>query len=82
MILSESRIVRAKKGTTMAEDKFKPGDIVRCVTGGPKMAVQRRLSAAYGPRALMYVCSWFIGHKLNEGHFTQEQLELVADDDA
>ncbi|MBU4564049.1 MAG: YodC family protein [Desulfarculus sp.] len=49
----------------------KEGDVVRLKSGGPQMTVKfvdREFHSV--------VCQWFEGHKLAEGNFSPESLEL------
>lgn len=61
----------------MAKEKFKIGDVVKLVSGGPKMTV----SDDPGKFTKVQVfCQWFAGAKLESGYFPEESLELVQDD--
>ena len=50
------------------EPKFKRGDIVKVRAGGPDMTVEDLLSGSG------YRCYWFVGKKLERGHFNEEGL--------
>ncbi|HEX3654909.1 MAG TPA: DUF2158 domain-containing protein [Pirellulales bacterium] len=58
----------------MAEKKFKVGDKVRLIVGGPVMAVKNtdQIDNIY--------CQWFAGKKLEGGYFAPETLEKVTDE--
>lgn len=60
--------------------KFKVGDIVYLVTGGPSMSVVEPLleyhAENYAQFCGDYNCQWFIGKKLKHGTFAEESLIL------
>lgn len=55
-------------------DKFKVGDIVQLLSGGPKMTV---VSISDNKRS--YTCKWFAGAKLDDGYFPEEALDAPKD---
>jgi uncharacterized protein YodC (DUF2158 family)/DNA-binding winged helix-turn-helix (wHTH) protein len=48
---------------------FKPGDLARLKSGGPKMAVRD-----VDPDNGEVYCQWFVGNMLNQDHFPKEVL--------
>ncbi|HDL7825148.1 YodC family protein [Yersinia enterocolitica] len=57
--------------------KFKIGDIVYLVTGGPSMSISEALNEhKNGSRGFHgnYKCQWFAGKKLDQGLFPEESL--------
>jgi len=67
--------------------KFKVGDQVRLVSGGPTMTVERVHEPSIlsqidetEDRSVRYACQWFSGLKLNKGAFSEGSLEAVKDD--
>jgi uncharacterized protein YodC (DUF2158 family) len=69
----------------MPERHFVVGDIVKLKSGGPPMTVKE----VFEPDAddilrrkntYEYRCQWFAGSKLQDGIFTEEGLEVPADD--
>lgn len=53
--------------------QFKPGDVVKLKSGGPKMTVQN-MSPVIGGRGWTVRCDWFAGSKKEQGVFAPEQL--------
>ena len=53
--------------------QFKPGDVVKLKSGGPKMTVQKT-SRGIGDRGWTVRCDWFAGSKKEQGVFAPEQL--------
>ena len=60
------------------EPKFKVGDIVFLVSGGPGMSVAEQLRNFKAERGWYYTgeykCQWFSGKKLDNGIFPEESL--------
>lgn len=59
--------------------KYKLGDKVQLIVGGPEMAI-KEVNPNYKPGALFYGtyrCQWFAGKKLDWGDFPEENLILV-----
>lgn len=58
--------------------KFKIGDIVYLVTGGPSMSIEEPLiefkSGDGNAFRGKYKCQWFAGKKLEHGNFPEESL--------
>ena len=54
--------------------KFAVGDIVKLKSGGPDMTV-RALPAEL---IKAYICQWFAGKKLEQGHFPGDSLDPVV----
>jgi len=59
--------------------KFKTGDVVRLKSGGPDMTVKEMGNQTFNLG--QYVCQWFGGKKLEQGHFMPDSLELAKADD-
>lgn len=57
---------------------FKVGEIVQLKSGGPKMTVTGAPSDQYNK---IYATSWFAGAKLEHGHFPEQSLMPVKEDD-
>jgi uncharacterized protein YodC (DUF2158 family) len=57
--------------------EFKKGDIVRLKSGGPSMTVERISDSSMVENPVK--CQWFAGHKLQEGWFAPESIELVEE---
>lgn len=53
----------------MADQKYKPGDLVELKSGGPKMVVE-----LYQDSIKRYRCTWFSGAKHNSELFKEEAL--------
>lgn len=53
---------------------FKPGDIVKLRSGGPKMTVEK-----YHKRDVVK-CIWFVGDEVKQGFFRQGFLTLATDE--
>ena len=56
--------------------QFKVGDVVQLKSGGPKMTVKNVYESDN-----TYSCQWFTGSKLADGHFPQDSLIRIADDE-
>lgn len=54
-------------------EEFKVGEIVKLKSGGPDMTVKE-----WSNYHKDYICQWFAGKKLEQGHFQAESLEPVA----
>ncbi|RTQ52312.1 DUF2158 domain-containing protein [Hymenobacter gummosus] len=63
----------------MADQPFKPGDIVQLKSGGPKMTVERKdgFRISLPGEADKVDCQWFVGNKLQHGSFYPESLKAV-----
>lgn len=57
----------------MSDSEFKPGDVVRLKSGGPKMTV---LSLAHSQQAN---CSWFSGSECKTNTFSLAALKRATD---
>ena len=57
--------------------KFKPGDIVRLKSGGPRMTVEQYMTGTF--LTGKYQCQWFSGTALKQGYFPFESLNEVKD---
>ncbi|HGW3602043.1 MULTISPECIES: DUF2158 domain-containing protein [Acinetobacter] len=58
--------------------KYKVGDKVKLIVGGPIMAVSEVIMSGYGSQEQFngrYRCQWFAGKKLDSGVFEEENLE-------
>jgi len=55
---------------------FKPGDVVRLKSGGPNMTVTSHGDKIKFFRGQIF-CQWFVGTKLEKGHFSPDVLILV-----
>lgn len=60
----------------MADEQFKPGDVVQLKSGGPQMTI-----SFYQNDLGSYVCQWFVKTKLEEGIFSPEAIRKVEDKD-
>jgi Uncharacterized small protein len=59
--------------------KYKEGDIVQLVSGGPKMtidSIQENLSREF---TWQYYCTWFAGNKLESARLGESSLILWPD---
>jgi uncharacterized protein YodC (DUF2158 family) len=57
---------------------FNTGNVVRLKSGGPKMTVENYGKYGYAAHE-SYKCKWFDDkHKLTEGTFSEDELELVT----
>jgi uncharacterized protein YodC (DUF2158 family) len=64
--------------TSVDEQKFKTGDVVRLKSGGPSMTIADYGSYGYGEEK-QYMCKWFDSkHALTQQLFSEPELELVA----
>lgn len=61
----------------MVKHKYEKGELVELKSGGPTMTIES-LSMSGAPR---YLCQWFAGKKLYDGHFPEESLILAKKDD-
>ena len=53
--------------------RYKPGDMVIKTTGGNKMSVFEIMSEG------VYKCIWFVGSKVNESIFKEEEIIPIED---
>lgn len=58
------------------EQTLAVGQIVRLISGGPDMTVQRE-TVGSEPGQRRYSCQWFAGKKLEQGIFSLETLKVV-----
>jgi uncharacterized protein YodC (DUF2158 family) len=58
----------------MPAGKFKVGDQVELLSGGPVMTI----TSLPGPYAEYFTAKWFSGKKLEEGHFESGTIKLSA----
>jgi len=71
----------------MAEQKFKPGDVVQLKSGGPEMTVRgykmiQPFDAPAYPSDTEVECEWFDDkNQRQKGTFNQDTLEAVPDVD-
>jgi uncharacterized protein YodC (DUF2158 family) len=56
--------------------RFKTGDIVQLVSGGPKMTVKDYSN----PTSDIVFCQWFAGSKLESGAFPEDSLAVPTSD--
>lgn len=57
--------------------KFKMGDIVYLVAGGPGMAVQEVVTNSFKEFTGDYYCQWFSGRKQERARFPEESLTQI-----
>jgi len=57
--------------------KFKSGDKVKLMSGGPEMTVRAYYIAEGDPKIV--TCNWFDGPKLVKGNFAEPQLQLIQE---
>jgi len=62
-------------------DKFKVGDVVQLISGGPKMTVVEVAKAIPAKFGHDYGCRWFASSKLSEHWFRADSLKKVEEDD-
>ena len=63
------------------EPKYKLGDKVQLIVGGPPMAIKEVVVDSTNKNFLgSYKCQWFAGKKLDFGTFPEENLELATED--
>lgn len=61
----------------MAEEaKFKSGDLVELLSGGPVMTVQNVDTLQSGKGKNVYRCQWFNGKKLEYGNFHEATIKI------
>jgi uncharacterized protein YodC (DUF2158 family) len=60
----------------MAQQKFKTGDIVQLISGGPKMTVKEYSESLSEDSPDRVICQWFAGSKLEQGHFPEDSLQV------
>lgn len=60
----------------MADEQFKPGDVVQLKSGGPLMTI-----AHYASDFEQFWCEWFDGKKEKGHHFSPAVLKKVSEDD-
>ncbi len=64
--------------------RFKTGDIVKLKSGGPKMTVKDDVQVpefGFSEMTTEVRCQWFAGNKLQEGHFSEDSLEPVKENE-
>ncbi len=64
--------------------RFKTGDIVKLKSGGPEMTVKDDVEVpglGFGVTMTEIHCQWFAGNKLQEGHFSEDSLEPVKENE-
>lgn len=61
----------------MADAKYKPGDVVQLVSGGPNMTVEEVHKKISGDFNGTYRCTWFSGQKHNAHNFAEEAVKLA-----
>lgn len=59
----------------MADAKYKPGDVVQLLSGGPAMVVETVNKRVSGDFNGFYKCTWFSGQKHNTHAFAEETLK-------
>lgn len=59
---------------TLRKPKFKIGDIVYLVSGGPSMAIQEPVINSYDVFTGDYWCQWFSGKRHERARFPEESL--------
>ncbi|MCP3944147.1 MAG: DUF2158 domain-containing protein [Desulfobacteraceae bacterium] len=59
------------------KEKYNIGDIVKLISGGPEMTIEKVVLQEDAYQAKGYRCQWFAGKKLDHGFFPHESLEIV-----
>jgi uncharacterized protein YodC (DUF2158 family) len=65
----------AEKRIDMASKKYKAGDQVQLISGGPVMTVKKVVDFEDDT----YWCQWFVGSKLHTGQFTTDSLQAPVE---
>lgn len=61
------------------EQKWKTGQVVMLISGGPRMTVRGYNQKKYSLDDFMVDCDWFISGKLELATFHQDQLTIWVD---
>lgn len=66
--------------STVRIPKYKLGDKVKLIVGGPDMAIREVTNNHDNTKFIgSYKCQWFAGKKLDWGSFPEENLILVTE---
>jgi uncharacterized protein YodC (DUF2158 family) len=55
--------------------EFKPGDVVRLKSGGPKMTVRKKSHNQINEAEPLVTCVWFVNEEIREASFSPENLQ-------